>query len=89
VVRVGARVEKGDRLGVVADALGENENDVMSPFTGIVIGRANLPVISEGDALYHLARFEDSAEVADAIEIFHEEHLEGLDPGDYDDAVSE
>jgi uncharacterized protein len=46
-----------------------------------------LPVLSEGDALYHIARFEDSAEVADAIETFQEEHLEGLGPGDYEVAI--
>lgn len=88
-VKVGARVRTEDRLGAVSDAFGDNEVDVIAPFTGIVIGRTNLPVIFEGDALYHIARFEDSAEVADAIETFHEEHLEGLGPGDYDATVSE
>ena len=81
--RVGERVTKGDALGVVSDAFGEQEHNVVAPFTGIIIGRANLPVISEGDALYHIARFEDSTEVADNIQTFHEEHIEGLGPGDY------
>ncbi len=81
--KVGIRVKQGDVLGIVADAFGEAESNVVAPFTGIIIGRANLPVISEGDALYHIARFEDSTEVADAIQTFHEEHLEGLGLGDY------
>ena len=82
--KVGVRVTKGDTLGVVADAFFvEVESDVEAPFTGIIIGRANLPVISEGDALYHVARFEDSTEVANNIQTFHEEHIEGLGPGDY------
>ena len=82
--KVGVRVAKGDTLGVVADAFGEVESDVVASFTGIIIGRANLPVISEGDALYHIARFDDSTEVADNIQSFHEEHIEGLGPGDYE-----
>lgn len=87
--KTGERVKEGDRLGVVSDALGEQEHDVTAPFTGIIIGRANLPVISEGDALFHIARFEDSTEVADAIQTFHEEHIEGLGPGDYAVSASE
>ena len=65
--KVGLRVKSGERLGVVADAFGENESDVTAPYTGIIIGKANIPVISEGDALFHVARFEDSTEAADAI----------------------
>lgn len=83
MAKPGVRVKTGDRLGAVSDALGSNESDVLAPFTGIVIGRANLPVISEGDALYHIARFEDSSEVASSIETFNQEHLEGLGQGDY------
>ncbi len=88
-VKVGVRVTKGDILGVVADAFGEVESEVVASYTGIIIGRANLPVISEGDALYHIARFEDSTEVADNIQTFHEEHLEGLGPGDYPQSAQE
>ena len=84
MTRSGVRVESGDILGVVADAYGNNESRVIAPCTGIVIGRTNLPVISEGDALYHIARFDDSNEVADSIQTFHEEHIEGLGPGDYE-----
>ncbi len=50
-----------------------------APFTGVVIGRNNLPVVTEGDALFHVARFEDSLGVEDAIDT----HIEGLKEGDY------
>lgn len=82
-VKIGARVELGDVIGYIADALGDNERAVVSSATGIVIGRTNLPVVNEGDALFHIARFSNSRTVADAIETFHEEHIEGLGPGDY------
>lgn len=78
-IALGARIERGETLGHIADALGENEADVASPFTGIVIGRTNLPIVNEGDALFHVAAFHDSIRVEGAIET----QLEGLTPGDY------
>jgi uncharacterized protein len=44
----------------VADPFGEREAEV--PTTGIVIGRINLPLVNEGEALFHIARLEPGAE---------------------------
>lgn len=82
---LGARVESGQVIGRIADSVGENESSVVSPVTGIIIGRNNLPVVNEGDALFHVALFSNSAKVEKAIEDFHGEHIEGLDEGDYQD----
>jgi uncharacterized protein len=83
IAKIGARVIKDDKIGAVADAFGDHETFILAPATGIVIGRAHLPVVNEGDALYHIARFEESGGVADAIESFTSQHLEGLGPADY------
>ena len=52
----GAHVEEGALLGVVSDPFGEVERPVEASQAGIIIGRANLPVVNEGDALFHIAR---------------------------------
>ena len=83
-IRLGNRVTQGESLGHIADALGENEMDVPARFTGIIVGRSKLPVVNEGDALFHIARFEDSLEVEDAIET----HIEGLTDGDYHEPLT-
>ncbi len=80
---LGARVEKNEILGVIADVIDDEGTPILSPQTGIVIGRTNLPIINEGDALIHIACFADSTKVESAIEAFHEEHIEGLGPEDY------
>ncbi|MEH6543032.1 MAG: succinylglutamate desuccinylase/aspartoacylase family protein [Porticoccaceae bacterium] len=72
---LGAHVKKNQLLGIVADPFGEQELQLLSPYSGIVIGRTNLPLVNEGDALFHLARFEDVGEVASNVEGFNEEHL--------------
>ncbi|RME95869.1 MAG: succinylglutamate desuccinylase [Alphaproteobacteria bacterium] len=81
--KLGERIERGAPIGVIADPLGENETPVVAPFTGIIIGRNNLPAVNEGDALFHMASFADSLTVEGTLETFHEDQLEGLAPGDY------
>lgn len=82
---LGARVTNGQIIGRISDSIGENEATVVSPVTGIIIGRNNLPVVNEGDALFHIASFANSVTVEKAIGTFHEEHIEGLGEGDYVD----
>ncbi|MFZ7092106.1 succinylglutamate desuccinylase/aspartoacylase family protein [Primorskyibacter sp. 2E233] len=48
-------VEPGSVLGVVSDPFGEREAEVLAEKPGIVVGRTNLPVVNEGDALFHIA----------------------------------
>lgn len=74
MVPLGGRVKKGTLLGIVADPFGETEVKVETPYNGIVIGRTNLPLVNEGDALYHIARFEDIQEIEAKVDNFQEEH---------------
>jgi predicted deacylase len=75
---LGAWVEKGECLARVADPFGSGEEPINSPTAGIVIGRMNLPLITEGEALFHIARFKTDA-VADTVEQF-QSSLEPSDP---------
>ncbi len=72
MVPLGARVKKETLLGVVTDPFGEKEIQVSAPFAGIVIGRTNLPLVNEGDALFHIARFERVADAAESVDMFQE-----------------
>ena len=74
MIPLGHRVKKNTLLGVVADPFGESEVSVTTPYSGIVIGKTNLPLVNEGDALYHIARFEDINEIEARMDEFHEEH---------------
>lgn len=52
----GDLVRTGDVLGVVSDPFGEVEREIVAPFEGIIVGRAVMPIVNEGDATFHLAR---------------------------------
>jgi len=67
-IRLGAVVSSGRTLGIVADPLGHEEFEVRASREGVVIGRTVLPLVNEGDALYHVACFDRPDHVADRIE---------------------
>ncbi len=77
-VPLGSRVKKGTVLAVVTDPLGTRCETVTSPNGGIIIGRSNLPLAHEGDALFHLARFDSVKQAEDAVEEFATTHDPGL-----------
>ena len=79
VVALGAHVGRGQTLGYIADPFGEREIPVEANATGIVVGRANLPLVHEGEALYHIARFEANGQVARQVEVFRERLEEEAD----------
>jgi len=72
--KLGARIVEGQSLAVVGDPLGEYEISVNAPFDGIVIGRSNLPLAHEGDALFNIAAFKSVARAEDRLEKFTASH---------------
>ena len=52
----GARVQAGDLLAVISDPFGQQEIALKALWPGIVVGRAILPVVNEGDAIYHIGK---------------------------------
>jgi hypothetical protein len=70
--RLGARVRKGDTLGVIAAPLVDRDCLVTAPFSGILIAHTHLPLVHEGEALFHLARFGSNAAVAEQVEVLQE-----------------
>jgi predicted deacylase len=71
---LGARVRNGDVLATVGDPFGATRTDVTSTAAGVVIGRTRSPLAYEGDALFHVAIFEDSKIAAATVEHFKQTH---------------
>lgn len=70
---LGALVDSGQKLGTIADPLGAEETSVEASHQGIVIGRTELPLVNEGDALFHIATFDEPSDVSASLEEFHDE----------------
>jgi len=73
---LGEHVGKNDPLGTISDPtdiFSDTEFSVNAVRSGVIIGKTNLPLVNEGDALYHIATFEDATEVALEVESFQQE----------------
>jgi predicted deacylase len=76
IVAIGSKVESGEILAYINDPMGENSEAIVSPISGIVIGRTNLPLVFEGEAVFHIANYKKADAVSDSIEAYQDE----LDP---------
>jgi uncharacterized protein len=69
-IKLGGMVSKGEQLGIIADPTGHMDEPIIAPFDGIIIGRTNIPLVYEGEALYHIGRTHQTSLL--------EQHLDGL-----------
>lgn len=55
----------GDVLAAISDPFGQSETEVKARYSGIIVGRAVMPIVHEGDALFHVAAVK-SGDIAEA-----------------------
>ncbi|WOG27286.1 succinylglutamate desuccinylase/aspartoacylase family protein [Endozoicomonas sp. 8E] len=71
---LGDQVDKGTPLATIGSPLGEIIDVVKATQAGIIIGKQNIPLVQEGEAMFHIAFFTASdGDVAEDIEMMQEE----------------
>ena len=71
---LGDKVSKGDVLASIGSPYGEVLDEIVASKSGVIIGRQNIPLVQEGEAMYHIAFFqEDDEDIAEQIEQREEE----------------
>lgn len=73
-VKLGNSVQKGQKIALISNPVGDAEAAVLAPFDGIVIGQSNLPLAHEGDALFNLGAFTSIPRVENLVEDFAASH---------------
>jgi hypothetical protein len=76
LVATGMAVNEGDLIAYINTPLGENTEEIVSPVSGIVIGKTNLPLVFAGEALFNIAGYDEVDQVAENIDAYTEQ----LDP---------
>ena len=74
-VKLGSMVSKGDQLGVIADPIGQMEQPLNSPYDGIIIGRTNIPLVYEGEAMFHIGRTHQTSLLEQHLDTLQDEEL--------------
>ncbi|MEM5501212.1 succinylglutamate desuccinylase/aspartoacylase family protein [Ahrensia kielensis] len=67
-VGTGENVSKGQVLGIVSSPFGDFEENVIATHGGLIIGRTNLPIVNEGDGLFHIATIRQNISAETKIE---------------------
>ena len=67
-VALGSAVKHGQTLGYITGPFHDEDHEIKAPFGGIVIGRTNIPLIHEGEAMFHIARYEKPGELDTRLE---------------------
>ncbi|NLS14120.1 succinylglutamate desuccinylase/aspartoacylase family protein [Vibrio sp. SM6] len=78
-VNLGDKVDEGETLAFISSPLGHDEVALTAPKGGIIIGQQTLPLVNEGDAIFHIAYFKQDDEL---VEHVVESYIEEL--GEYD-----
>lgn len=60
---IGERVQKGEVIAQISDPFNETTYEIKSVHEGIIIGKLLRPLVALGDALVHIATFEDIDEL--------------------------
>ena len=70
---LGDQVQKGDALANIGSPFGEVFATIRASRSGIIIGKQNIPLVQEGDAMFHIAYFtEQDEEIVENIEIMQD-----------------
>ncbi|GAA0854371.1 succinylglutamate desuccinylase/aspartoacylase family protein [Aliiglaciecola litoralis] len=80
VSQLGDHVAKDDVLAIIADPYGGELGKLLSPAEGIVIGKQNIPLAQEGEAMYHIAYFKKPDTVAENMEMLQDNLVSGPAP---------
>lgn len=75
LAKLGAKVEAGATLGVISAPFSSEETVLVAETDGIIICVSNLPLVNEGEALFHIARFKEAGAVEVEIAT-HESNIE-------------
>lgn len=71
---LGERVKKGQVIGIISDPFFSDKHEIIAKRTGIIVGAAMMPLLNRGDAVFHIATFEDSATVVEEhVDLFEEQ----------------
>lgn len=76
---LGETVKKGETIAFINEPLDDSVSNVLAPYNGIIIGKSELPLIQEGDAIFHIASFKKLSIADKKILYFCEDAMEDCD----------
>ncbi|MDD2789509.1 MAG: succinylglutamate desuccinylase/aspartoacylase family protein [Sulfurimonas sp.] len=73
---LGDVVKESEVIAYIDEPLGDESYAITSPFDGVIIGKSEIPLVQEGDAVFHIAKLKNLESAEDKIEYFNEDIIE-------------
>lgn len=70
---LGDTVEKSEIIAYIDDPFEDETYEIITPFDGVIIGKSEIPLIQEGDAVFHIAKLKNIESAEDKLDYFNEE----------------
>lgn len=75
---LGKSIKEGEPLATIGNPTDTIEHKLVSPLSGIIIGKSNVAMVHEGAALFHIACFEEQNLVAEHVEYLQDVYGDAL-----------
>ena len=73
---LGDIVKEDEVIAYVDEPLDDKSFEIRASFDGVIIGKSEIPLIQEGDAIFHITKLKDLEIAENKIEYFNEDAIE-------------
>jgi predicted deacylase len=73
---LGEVVKEAEIIAYIDEPLGDKSYAVYAPFDGVIIGKSEIPLVQEGDAVFHIAKLKNIESAEDRLDFYNEELIE-------------
>jgi predicted deacylase len=79
IKKLGDVVEADEVIAYIDDVFSDQSFEICAKNRGVIVGKSLLPLVQEGDAVFHIANFDDLDTAENRIEYFQEDAIEKSD----------
>lgn len=76
VKALGDMVRKDEIIAFIDEPLGDKSFELRATYDGVIIGKSEIPLVQEGDAIFHIAKLSNLKIAENKIELFNENATE-------------
>ncbi|MHB1948011.1 MAG: succinylglutamate desuccinylase/aspartoacylase family protein [Gammaproteobacteria bacterium] len=76
---LGNDVDEGEKLGVIGNPFEAKETEILAHVEGVIIGRNTLPLVNEGDPLFHIAKIKGAEDMTHELNILKHDSVDNPD----------
>lgn len=73
---LGDTVKKDEIIAFIDEPMGDESFEIKALFDGVIIGKTEIPLVQEGDAVFHIAKLKNLESAETKLEYFNENAIE-------------